>query len=62
MEAVETQRPFAELLKTDARIAQVVTPERIDRLLGGDDYLGLAGASIERVLRRATETLGADRA
>jgi 3-carboxy-cis,cis-muconate cycloisomerase len=61
MEAFEAQRPFVELLKTDARVAGAVTAERVDSLLAGNDYLGLSTASVERVLARAAETLGAGR-
>jgi 3-carboxy-cis,cis-muconate cycloisomerase len=57
MEAFETERPFAMLLKTDQRIAEVLTTQRIDSLLRESDYVGLSESSIERVLVRAADAL-----
>ena len=58
MKAFETKRPFATLLKTDGRMAELVTTQRIDSLLTESDYLGLSEASVERVLGRAADALG----
>lgn len=57
MQAFEARRPFAELLKADARITEAIPADRVDALLNGSEYLGLSATSVERVLARTAEAL-----
>ena len=50
MQATEEQLPFAQILKQDATITQYLTPDEIDHLLDPLQYIGLAGAMVDKVV------------
>lgn len=54
--AVSENRPLRELLREDAKVAALLSPEHIDRLLEPASYLGQAGAFTDRVLAARNTT------
>ena len=49
-EVVKTGRPLLDLLAQDAEIARHVTRAELAKLVDPANYLGLAGAMVDRVL------------
>jgi adenylosuccinate lyase len=61
MRAFEEQVPFRQLLAADPRVAEAFDAQAIEALLDPASYLGLAGASVDRVLEAARVAVGSRR-
>ncbi|WP_299586604.1 3-carboxy-cis,cis-muconate cycloisomerase [uncultured Microbulbifer sp.] len=51
-EAIETGRPFAELLKENTEVASKISDDEVDKLLDPKNYLGLCGEMVDRTLAK----------
>jgi 3-carboxy-cis,cis-muconate cycloisomerase len=55
MEAFESDTPFAEKLKKNSEVIQVMTPEEIDHILNPYHYIGLSERFVKNVIRTIKE-------
>ncbi|WP_444886784.1 3-carboxy-cis,cis-muconate cycloisomerase [Microbulbifer sp. JMSA008] len=51
-QAMETDRPFADLLKENNEVSKALTDNEVDKLLDPNNYLGLCGEMVDRTLAR----------